>query len=45
MYTHIDTNYALEVLRLFPEELEREGKLPPNFDKNMIMQTATLIMK
>jgi hypothetical protein len=45
MYTYIDTDHALEVLRLFLEELEREGKLPTDFDIDMIMQAATLIMK
>ena len=45
MYTYIDTNHGLEVLRLFLEELEREGKLPPDFNIEMIMQAATLIMR
>ena len=38
MYTYIDTNHGLEVLRLFLEELEREGKLPLDFNIKMIMQ-------
>jgi hypothetical protein len=45
MYTNIDTNHALEVLRFFLVELEREGKLPPDFNIKMIMQAATLRMK
>ena len=31
-YTNIDTKHALEVLRLFLVDLEREGKVPPNFN-------------
>ena len=45
MYTYIDANHGLEVLRLFLEELEREGKLPPDFNIEMIMQAATPIMR
>ena len=45
MYTYIDTDHAFEVLRLFLEELEREGKFPTNFYIEMIMQGATLIIK
>ena len=45
MYTNIDTNYALEVMRLFLEELKKEGKLPPDFNIEMIMQAAKLIVK
>ena len=45
MYTYIDTNHALGVLRLFLEELEREGKPATDLDIQMIMQAVTLIMK
>ena len=45
MYTNINSNHALELLRLFLEELEKEGKLPPDFNIKMIMQAAKLIMK
>jgi len=45
MYTNIDTKHALEVLRKFLVELEEEGNLPPDFDIDMIIQAATLIMQ
>ena len=32
-------------MRLFLEEPEKEGKLPPDFNIEMIMQAAKLIMK
>ena len=44
MYSSIDTKHALEVLQKFLEELEEEGKLPPDFDVDMIVQAAALIM-
>ena len=45
MYTNIDTKHALEVLIKFLEEVEEEGKLPPDFDIEMIVELATLIMR
>ena len=45
IYTNIDTKHALEVLRKFLDELEEEGNLPPDFDIDMIIQAATLIMQ
>ena len=45
MYTNVDTKHGLEVLQKFLEELEEEGKVLPDFDINMIIQTATLIME
>ena len=44
MYSSIDTKHALEVLQKFLEELEEEGKLPPDFDVDVIVQAAALIM-
>ena len=44
MYTNIYNNHTLEVLGLFLEELERERKLPPYFNIEMIIQAAVLIM-
>ena len=44
-YTYINTNHALEVLRLFLEELKREGQLLEDFNIEMIMQAATLIIQ
>ena len=32
MYTYSDTDHALEVLNLFLQELEREEKVPSDFD-------------
>ena len=45
MYTNIDTGHALKVLRWFLEELERERKLPEEFDINMIIEAATIVMR
>ena len=45
MYTNIDTKHALEVLQKFLQELEEEGKLTPDFDTDMIVQAATLVMR
>ena len=45
MYTNIDTGHALKVLRWFLEELKREGKLPPDFDIDMIIEAATIVMR
>ena len=45
MFTNIDTGHALKVLRWFLEELRREGKLPPDFDIDMIIEAATIVMR
>ena len=45
MYTNIDTDHALEILRSFLEELEAEGKLPLDFDIDMILEAAALVMR
>ena len=45
MYTNIDIDHALKVLRWFLKELEREGKLPEDFDIDMIIEAATIVMR
>merc|ERR1712086_1230046 len=45
MYTKIETEHCLEVLRQFLEELQEEGKLPPDFDIEMIVEAAALVMR
>ena len=45
MYTNIDTDHALEILRSFLEELEAEGKLPLDFDIDMILEAAALVVR
>ena len=44
IYTNIDTEHGLKVLRLFLEELKSEGNLPTNFDIDMIVEAARLVM-
>ena len=45
MYTKIDTGHALRVLRWFLEELKREGKFLEDFDIDMIIEAATIVMR
>ena len=45
MDTNIDTGPALRVLRWFLEELKREGKLPGDFDIDMVIEAATIVMR
>ena len=45
MYTKIVIGHALRVLRWFLEELMREGKLPKDFDIDMIIEAATIVMR
>ena len=45
MYAYIDTNGALEVLRLFLEKTDREGKLQSDFGIEMILQAVSLILE
>ena len=45
MYTKIETEHGLEVLWQFLEELKEEGKLPPDFDIEMIVEAAALVMR
>ena len=44
MYINIDTEHALWVLWKFLEDIFEEGKLPLDFDINMLVQAATFIM-
>ena len=45
MYTNIDTEHALIILRKFLKELAVEGKLPLNFDIEMVIEAAELVMR
>ena len=45
MYTNIDTNHGLKVLRSFLEELRSADNLQPNFDIDMIVEAARLVMR
>ena len=45
MYTNIETTHALNVLRWFLEELKEEGQLPEDFDIDMIIEAAAIIMR
>ena len=45
MYTDIDTNHALATLRMFLEELQEQGLLPENFNIDMILEAAKLVMR
>ena len=45
MYTEINTDHALEVLKMFLEELDDEGKLPSSFDINAVLEAAKIVMR
>ena len=45
MCTRIETEHGLEALRRFLEELQEEGKLPPDLDIEMIVEAAALVMR
>ena len=45
MYTNIDTTHGLEILKSFLTELQEEGRLTGNFDIDMLIEAAALIMK
>ena len=45
MYTYIDTEHGLKVLRAFLEELKQEGNLTNNFDIEMIVEAASIVMR
>ena len=38
MYTNIETNHGLEILRKFLEKLKRDGRRPPDFDVEMVLK-------
>ena len=44
MYTYIDTDCVIEVLSFFLEELKIVGKLPLDFNIEMIMQAVPLLL-
>ena len=44
MYTNICTAHALKILRDWLEELKIDGKLPPDFDIDMIIEAAQIVM-
>ena len=44
MYTNIDTYHGLEILRSFLEDLEKQGDLPPDFNIDMIVNAAEIVM-
>ena len=44
MYPNIKTEHALDIVRMFLEELAREGKLPRYFDIEMILKAARIVM-
>ena len=44
MYPNIKTEHALDIVRMFLEELDREGKLPRYFDIEMILKAARIVM-
>ena len=45
MYTNIDTAHGLEVLRQFLTESEAEDKLPHDFNTDVVLHAATLVME
>ena len=45
MYTKVETEQGLEVLQQFLEELQEEGKLPPDFDIEIIVEAAALVIR
>ena len=45
MYINIDTNCGLETLRMFLAELQKEKRLIANFNIEMIIAAATLVMR
>ena len=44
LYTNIDIDHALHLLWLFLEELKDDGRLPEDFDIDMCIEAAALIM-
>ena len=36
---------CIEILKKFLDKMDEEGKLPPNFVKDMIVEAAKLIMR
>ena len=44
MYMNVDIEHAMRILRQFPDNLEREGKPPPDFYIHMILEAAKLVI-
>ena len=44
IYANIDTEHALTILRLFLEELDREGLLPLDFKIELVIEAARIVM-
>ena len=44
MHTNIETNHGLQILRNFLEKLKRNGQLPPDFDIEIILKAAEIVM-
>ena len=44
MYTNIDTEHGLEILRSFLGKLKDKGNLPVNIDIDTIAETAAIVM-
>ena len=45
MYTNIDTDHEPKMLRLFLEDLEKQADLPPDFNVDMILHAAEIVMR
>ena len=45
MYTNIDTTHGLKILKSFLIELKEEGRLTDDFDIDMLIEAAALIMR
>jgi len=44
MYTNIKLEHALKVLRWFLDWLDEEGLLPPDFNKELVIEAARIVM-
>ena len=45
MYTNINTEHDLAIIKIFLDEVDEEGKLSPDFNKCMIVEAAKLVMR
>ena len=43
MYTHINTEHALKILRWVLDELEAAGIPPPDFNKELVIEAARIV--
>ena len=44
MYTNIDSNHEIEIMRKWLDKLEREGNLPEKFPKELVILFTKIIM-